>query len=42
LFIDDSPRNVKAAQALGWQAIHFTSPQALRANLIELNLLTQV
>ncbi|NOT60391.1 MAG: HAD family phosphatase [Acidobacteria bacterium] len=39
LFIDDSLSNVRAAQALGWQAIHFTSPEALRAELIALGLL---
>ena len=40
LFIDDSLGNVKAAQELGWQVIHFTSPEALRANMVELELLT--
>lgn len=39
LFIDDSLRNVTAAQALGWQAIHFTSPEALRAELAAMQLL---
>jgi 2-haloacid dehalogenase len=33
LFIDDSLKNVKGAEACGWQAHHFTSPAALRADL---------
>ena len=41
LFIDDSIGNVKAAQALGWQAIHFTSPEALRAELLQRGLLAE-
>lgn len=39
LFIDDSPSNVAAAQQLGLQAVHFTSPTALRAELQQLGLL---
>lgn len=38
LFIDDLKGNVHAAQALGWQGIHFESPQQLRAQLAELAL----
>lgn len=33
LFIDDSHRNVAGAQAVGMQAHHFTSPEALRGHL---------
>ncbi len=33
LFIDDSPANVEAARAVGMQAVPFTSPDALRADL---------
>jgi 2-haloacid dehalogenase len=33
LFIDDSLKNVRGAEAVGWQAHHFTSPDALRADL---------
>lgn len=39
LFIDDSPRNVAAAEAVGMQAHHFTSPEALRAHLVSSGLL---
>lgn len=39
LFIDDSPRNVSGAVAVGMQAHHFTGPQALRAELMELGIL---
>lgn len=35
LFIDDSPGNVEAARQQGWQAIHFTTPEALRIELVE-------
>ena len=34
LFIDDSLKNVRGAEAVGWQAHHFTSPDALRADLM--------
>ena len=33
VFIDDLPRNVEAATALGFQAIRFTTPAALRGDL---------
>ncbi len=33
LFIDDSVPNVESAMALGWQALHCTSPAALAAQL---------
>ena len=39
LFIDDSLKNVKGAEAVGMTAHHFTSPEALRAHLVSLNLL---
>lgn len=39
LFIDDSPKNVEGAQSAGWQALHFTGPDALRKSLKELRLL---
>ncbi|MCA3572567.1 MAG: HAD family phosphatase [Aestuariivirga sp.] len=39
LFIDDSPKNVTGAEAVGMKAHHFTSPEALRAELVGLRLL---
>lgn len=33
LFIDDNLRNIKAAKTLGFQTVHFTSPEQLRAAL---------
>jgi 2-haloacid dehalogenase len=33
LFIDDSEKNVKGAEAVGMHAHHFTSPEKLRADL---------
>lgn len=33
LFIDDSLGNVEAARQCGWQAIHFSAPEDLRAEL---------
>lgn len=33
LFVDDSPRNIAAAQALGFDTHHFTEPSALRPAL---------
>ena len=40
VFIDDSPGNVTAAVALGFDAIHFRSPEQLRAALGERGILT--
>jgi 2-haloacid dehalogenase len=39
LFIDDSPKNVAGAKAVGMKAHHFTSPEALRAYLAEAGIL---
>jgi 2-haloacid dehalogenase len=39
VFIDDSPRNVEAAAALGMHAVRFTDAAALRASLVRLGLL---
>ena len=39
LFIDDSPANVRAANALGFVAIQFTGATVLRAELVRLELL---
>ena len=39
LFIDDSPRNVAGAEAVGMKAHHFTGPDALRAHLAERGIL---
>ena len=39
VFIDDAPRNIDAAAALGMRAIRFTGAEALRAELIALRLL---
>lgn len=39
LFIDDSPKNVEGARAVGMKAHHFTSPEALRTELAGLGLL---
>ena len=33
IFIDDAPANVEGARAAGWNAVHFTSPEQLRADL---------
>lgn len=38
VFIDDLKVNVKAAQLLGWQGIHFESPEQLQADLALLGL----
>jgi 2-haloacid dehalogenase len=35
LFIDDSPTNIEQAQKLGFQTIHFQSPEQLEASLRE-------
>ena len=40
VFIDDAPRNIEAASALGMRAIHFTGAAALRDELVALRLLT--
>jgi len=39
VFIDDSLKNVTGAQAVGMKAIHFTTPEALRAALAGMGLL---
>ena len=39
VFIDDSLPNVETARALGYHALHFTGPAALRADLARLGLL---
>jgi 2-haloacid dehalogenase len=39
LFIDDSPPNIEAAQALGFHVHHFTDPAALRPQLASMRLL---
>jgi len=39
VFIDDSPKNVAAAQALGFHAIHFTGPEPLSRELAGLGFL---
>jgi 2-haloacid dehalogenase len=39
LFIDDSPANVDAARAMGFRAIQFTDPTALRIELVRFGLL---
>ena len=39
VFIDDRPKNADAARALGIHAIHYTGPDALRAELTQLGLL---
>lgn len=39
IFIDDSLRNIKAAEAMGLKSIHFKSPQQLRNELVSHGLL---
>ncbi|MDO5057765.1 MAG: HAD family phosphatase [Lautropia sp.] len=39
VFIDDSEKNVQAARALGWQALHFTGADRLRQQLQALGVL---
>ena len=39
VFIDDSVKNVKGAEAVGMKAIHFTTPAALRRDLVGMGLL---
>ncbi|MDX2466228.1 MAG: HAD family phosphatase [Acidimicrobiia bacterium] len=38
VFIDDGVRNVEAARALGFSAIHFRSPEQLESELVELGI----
>ncbi|CAN5154831.1 HAD-IA family hydrolase [soil metagenome] len=40
LFIDDSLRNVKGAEAVGIRGVHFESPQQLREQLAKLNIIS--
>lgn len=40
VFVDDSPRNVDAARSVGLHAVHFTSADALRLELVRLGLLS--
>lgn len=39
VFIDDSVKNVTGAEAVGMKAIHFTTPAALRSELVGMGLL---
>lgn len=39
VFIDDSPPNIEAATGMGIKALHFTSPEKLKSELIEMGLL---
>jgi 2-haloacid dehalogenase len=39
VFTDDSPANIAAARSFGMRALHFTGPEALRAELTGLELL---
>jgi 2-haloacid dehalogenase len=39
LFIDDSVKNVKGAEAMGMKGHHFTAPESLRAALQSLGVL---
>jgi 2-haloacid dehalogenase len=39
VFVDDSPANVAAGQAAGLHALHFSTPERLRAELVVLGLL---
>ena len=39
VYIDDAPRNVEAARNLGFQALHFKEPAALRSELAALKVL---
>jgi 2-haloacid dehalogenase len=38
LLIDDAQTNVRGAEAAGWQAIHYTTPGALRVALRDLGI----
>ena len=40
IFIDDSPANIAAAKAIGFDAIHFSGPAALRSALTRRGLLS--
>ena len=39
-FTDDSPKNIAAAKARGWQTHHFTSARGLGERLVQEGLLT--
>ncbi|WP_429929668.1 HAD family hydrolase [Agrobacterium vitis] len=39
IFIDDSLPNVVGAKAAGWQAVHFVSPEKLKADLQDLGVI---
>jgi 2-haloacid dehalogenase len=39
VYIDDNPKNAAAAAALGFDAVHFRSPEQLRADLTRLGVL---
>jgi 2-haloacid dehalogenase len=39
VFIDDSAKNVDGARAAGWLVIHFTTPAALRPDLVAMGVL---
>lgn len=39
VFIDDNAANIKAAQEIGFQTVHFKNPEQLRAELIGLGVL---
>lgn len=39
VFIDDVEKNINAAKALGFEVIHFTSPESLRKSLTDLSVL---
>ena len=39
IFIDDSPANVEGARAIGMHAVHFTTPERLKADLRDTGLL---
>jgi FMN phosphatase YigB (HAD superfamily) len=41
IFIDDSEKNANAAAGLGFHAIRFTDPEALRARLTDFGLLAR-
>ncbi len=41
VYIDDLPRNIEAANAVGMHGIRFTDPDALRTELVSIGLLSQ-